>query len=98
MYTFSFHNGATTSANNLTFNFDDTTDAPWMYDQETKEGRTEMAVFIKDVDGSLTGTPGAVATKKDVYYTAEANCSLRSTWNMQVCDGRYAKVIMKASI
>ena len=51
-----------------------------------------MAVFIKDLDGSLTGNPGAVATKKDVYYTAEAECSPRNNWNMQVCDGRYAKV------
>ena len=47
---------------------------------------------MKDLDGSLTGIPGAVATKRDVYYTKEAICSINSNWNMQVCEGRYAKV------
>ena len=51
-----------------------------------------MSVLMKDLDGSLTGTAGSVVTKSDVYYTAEANCSTRNNWNMQVCDGRYAKV------
>ena len=68
-----------------------------MYDEESKNGRAEMAVLINDIDGSLTGVPGGVATKRDVYYTAEANCSPRSNWNMQVCDGRYAKVSILSS-
>ena len=51
-----------------------------------------MSVLMKDMDGSLTGAAGSVVTKSDVYYTAEAQCSTRSNWNMQVCDGRYAKV------
>ena len=47
----------------------------------------------KDLDGSLTGTAGAVVTKRGVYFAdTDANCSDKSGWNMQVCGGRYVKV------
>ena len=45
------------------------------------------------MDGSLTGTAGAVVTKRGVYFAdTDANCSDKSGWNMQVCGGRYVKV------
>ena len=73
----------------------DGTDAPWMYDAETREGRGEASVGLRDLDGTLTGTAGAVVTKRGVYFAdRDSDCSDKSGWNMQVCEGRYVKVSM----
>ena len=80
------HNGVTTSASNLTFDFTDPNEGFYMMDEDLRLGRGDTSIIMTDIDGSLTGTAGAMAVKEDVYYTRGEDCEKREGWNMDVCE------------
>ena len=50
---------------------------------------------IKDLDGSLTGTPGMNVVSNDDYLHEGLDCEPSTLWNMTVCNGKFARVFLK---
>lgn len=65
-----------------------------MYEPNEVTGRGEFSISLRDLDGSLTGNPGAIVLKPDVYYANKRHhyCKPREGWNLSVCRGSFAKV------
>ena len=49
-------------------------------------------MMLRDLDGTLTGTPGTSVTADVPYYHDGIDCEINSEWNMAVCDGKFARV------
>lgn len=89
---YKFHNGATTSAKNLQFDFSDPDEGYYMYEESPMNGIGENSVTMRDLDGSLTGSAGVTVVEKGVYFTKNSNCQEMSGWNLEICDEYFAKV------
>ena len=48
--------------------------------------------MIRDLDGSLTGTPNVAVAKWNAYYVENADCEIRPQWNFTVCNEKFIKV------
>ena len=57
-----------------------------------KFGNDEPSMMLRDLDGTLTGTPGTSVTADVPYYHDGIDCEINSEWNMAVCDGKFARV------
>ena len=57
-------------------------------------GHDEPSMVLRDLDGSLTGTPGVSVAAIAPYYQDGIDCELKSEWNMEICNGNFARVIM----
>ena len=55
-------------------------------------GDDETSMTFRDLDGSLTGSPGTSLVSPDYYLQEGLNCQLRENWNMTVCEGNFARV------
>ena len=63
-----------------------------MLEVDEEVGRGDSTITMRDMDGSLTGYPGSVVTKTDTYFTEGEDCTEIEGWNLQRCDGHFAKV------
>ena len=61
------------------------------YNQIT--GADETSMTIKDLDGSLVGTPGLNVVANDEYLQTGLDCETNSLWNMTVCNGNFHRVL-----
>ena len=57
-----------------------------------KFGTDEPSMMLRDLDGTLTGTPGVSVTADTPYYHEGKDCETNSDWNMAVCPGNFARV------
>ena len=60
--------------------------------QNEKFGNDEPSMMLRDLDGTLTGTPGKSVTADAPYYHDGMDCEINSEWNMAVCNGNFARV------
>ena len=51
----------------------------------------DLAVTLRDADGSLTGQPGSTVLR-DYPVLTTARCYYRHSWNLAVCPHKYGKV------
>ena len=75
----------------LTFDFDEP-DATRVCHDNLVTGDDETSMTFRDLDGTLTGTPGTSLVSPDSYLQDGLNCELRGNWNMTVCEGNFARV------
>ena len=59
-------------------------------------GHDEPSMVLRDLDGSLTGTPGVSVAAIAPYYQDGIDCEVKSEWNMGICNGNFARVIMES--
>lgn len=64
-------------------------------DWEERDG--SLGVFVRDADGSVTGTANASIVRNIPFYKGP-ECSDRPNWGMTVCPYRYVKVSLLSSI
>ena len=57
-------------------------------------GHDEPSMVLRDLDGSLTGTPGVSVAAIAPYYQDGIDCEVKSEWNMGICNGNFARVTM----
>ncbi|KAK7481482.1 hypothetical protein BaRGS_00027244, partial [Batillaria attramentaria] len=89
-----------TWVHNVTFGYcDNEGDSHWVfhgnastYGWEEKDGN--LAAFVRDMDGSLTGSPGSALVRNFPLYKGD-ECLDRPDWGMSVCPYRYIKVSVK---
>ena len=55
-------------------------------------GTDEPSMMLRDLDGTLTGTPGLSVTADVPYYHDGMECEIKSEWNMTLCQGKLARV------
>ena len=72
--------------------FGDMEDANRICHSNMKFGADEPSMMLRDLDGTLTGTPGVSVTANTPYYHEGKECEVNSDWNMAVCDGNFARV------
>ena len=60
-------------------------------------GADESSMMLRDLDGSLTGTPGQSVTADVPYYHDGIECKTKSEWNMTICQGYFARVKLRAA-
>ena len=49
-------------------------------------------MMLRDLDGSLTGTPGLSVAADAPYFHDGVECETKSEWNMTICQGNFARV------
>ena len=59
---------------------------------DLKTGNDEFSMMLRDLDGSLTGSPNMSVTANIPYYHDGMQCNTNSHWNMSVCNGKSARV------
>ena len=79
-------------ATHLGLDFGDMAEGSRICHQNEKFGNDEPSMMLRDLDGTLTGTPGKSVTADVPYYHDGMNCETNSDWNMAVCDGKFARV------
>ena len=67
-----------------------------MYDGNSSEYRFgdrdgDMAVTMRDSDGSLTGAVGSTVLRNYPVFTTD-QCYRRHDWNLAICPHKYGKV------
>ena len=80
-----FNNGIASSSEGLSFDWADPVEGNYMLDEDVVPGRGDTSIYMTDLDGTLTGAPGAKVVKRDVYYTKGLGCVPREAWNLDVC-------------
>ncbi|PVD33531.1 hypothetical protein C0Q70_04787 [Pomacea canaliculata] len=60
-----------------------------VYGWEERDGN--LGIFLRDADGSVTGTPNACLVRNFPFYKGP-ECSDRPTWGLTVCPYRYIKM------
>ena len=79
-------------ATHLGLDFGDMAEGSRICHQNEKFGNDEPSMMLRDLDGTLTGTPGKSVTADVPYYHDGMDCEINSEWNMAVCDGKFARV------
>ena len=77
----------------LGLDFGDMDDASKICHKNEEYGNDEPSMMLRDLDGSLTGTPGTSVTADAPYYHDGIECETKSTWNMAICQGNFARVL-----
>ena len=57
-----------------------------------KFGNDEPSMVFRDLDGTLSGTPGVSVAADVPYYHEGMECETNAEWNMAVCNGNFARV------
>ena len=78
-------------------NFGDMDDADKICHKNKVNGADESSMMLRDLDGSLTGTPGQSVTADVPYYHDGIECKTKSEWNMTICQGYFARVKLRAA-
>ena len=87
-----FHNGATTSATELQFDFSNPDEGYYIIDFGKEEGRGDDSIMMRDLDGSLTGQTDSTLVKPNMYFTSGDTCQAMPGANMDICQRHYSKV------
>ena len=80
----------------LGLDFGDMADSSKICHKNVEYGLDEPSMVLRDLDGSLTGTPGVSVAAIAPYYQDGIDCELKSEWNMNICNGNFARVIMQS--
>ena len=57
-------------------------------------GNDEPSMVLRDLDGTLTGTPGLSVAADVPYYHDGMDCETKSEWSMAICQGNLARVTL----
>jgi len=80
----------TSTVKGLSFDFEEP-EALRVCHQNQKTGADELAMILKDEDGSLTGTPGVSVMSRDDYLQEGLECEQNGDWNMTLCKGDFTR-------
>ena len=80
----------------LGLDFGDMADSSRICHKNKEYGLDEPSMVLRDLDGSLTGTPGVSVAAIAPYYQDGIDCELKSEWNMEICNGNFARVTIQS--
>ena len=76
----------------LGLDFGDMADSDRICHANKKSGNDEASMVLRDLDGTLTGTPGVSVAADVPYFHDGLECETNSEWNMAICQGNLARV------
>ena len=76
----------------LGLDFGNMNDATRICHKNEVYGKDEPSMMLRDLDGTLTGTPGTSVTADVPYFHDGIECRPKSDWNMTLCQGNFARV------
>jgi len=86
-----FHMGMGASSSVKGLDFGDMADGSRICHKNEKFGNDEPSMVLRDLDGTLSGTPGVSVAADVPYYHEGMECETNAEWNMAVCNGNFAR-------